>query len=286
MSCAETRPTISSSAIGTSLIFACSIARTIALLNLRPSRAITSPRLGILDVAADPRTQQMVGDELLGVLLGVEVDDVLLVVVVEQVLGGHPERAQQHGRRKLAAPVDTHVEHVARIEFEIDPAAAIRNDSRRVEQLAGRMRAALVVLEEHAGRAMQLRDDDALGAVHHEGAVTGHQRNLAEVDFLLLDVLDRAAAVLDVPDDELNLDLERRGVSHAALMAFLDVVLGRAELVADELERRGFVEILDRKDRLEDRLQTYVRALLGRYVRPAENRRTSASESRSDSESR
>src|SRR5208282_2727217 len=123
---------------------------------------------------------------------------------------------------------------------------------------------ALVVLEKYSGRAMQLRDDDALGTVHHEGAVTGHQRNLAEIDFLLLDVLDRAAPVLDVPDDELNLDLQRRRVSHAALMAFLDVVLGRAELVRDELERGGLVEILDRKYRLENCLQTNVRAVLGR----------------------
>src|ERR1700733_2706251 len=126
------------------------------------------------------------------------------------------------------------------------------------------MGAALVVLEKYAGRTMQLRHDNALGAVHHEGAVAGHQRNFAEIDFLLLDVLDRAAAVLDVPDDELNLDLQRRGVSHPTLMAFLDVVLGGAELVRDELERRGLVEILDREDRLEDRLQTHVRAVLGR----------------------
>ena len=221
-------------------------------------------RLGILDVAADPRTEQMVGDELLGVLPGVEDDNVLAVVVVEEILGGHAERAQQHGGGKLAAPIDADVEHVARVEFEVDPAAAIGNDSRRVQKLAGGMGAALVVLEKYSGRAMQLRHDDALGAVDHEGAVAGHQRNLAEVNFLLLDVLDRAPAVLDVPDDELNLDLERRRVGHAALMAFLDVVLGRAELVGDELQRRGLVEILDRKDRLEDRLQTYVGAVLGR----------------------
>ena len=221
-------------------------------------------RLGILDVAADARAHQMVGDELLGVLPRIEVDYVLAVVIVEQVFSRHAERAQQHGRGKLAAPIDTDIEHVARVEFEIDPTAAIRDDSRRVQQLAGRMGAALVVLEKYAGRTMQLRHDDALGAVHHEGAVAGHQRNLAEINFLLLDVLDRAAAVLDVPDDELNLDLERRRVGHAALMAFLDVVLGRAELVRDELERRSLVEILDRKDRLEDRLQTYVGAVLGR----------------------
>src|SRR5208282_4692135 len=165
---------------------------------------------------------------------------------------------------KFAAAIDADVEHVARVEFEVDPTAAIRNDSRRVQKLAGGMGAALVVLEKYSGRAMQLRHDDALGAVDHEGAVAGHQGNLAEVNFLLLDVLDRAAAVLDVPDDELNLDLERGGVGHAALMAFLDVILGRAELVGDELERRGLVEILDRKHRLEDRLQADVGAVLGR----------------------
>src|SRR4029077_4852623 len=123
-----------------------------------------------------------------------------------------------------------------------------RNDSRRVEQLAGRMGAAFVVLEEYSGRAMQLRDDNPLGPVHHEGAVAGHQRNLAEVTFLLLDVLNRAPAVLDVPDDELNLDLERRGIGHPALMAFVDVIFRRAELVGDELERGGLVEVLDRKN--------------------------------------
>src|SRR5208283_6177627 len=86
-------------------------------------------------------------------------------------------------------------------------------------------------------------------------------------DFLLLDVLDRTAAALDVPDDQLNLDLERRRVGHAALMAFVNVVFRLAQLVADEFERRRLVEVLDRKDRLEDRLQTRVGALVGRHVR-------------------
>src|SRR6267378_2172187 len=125
------------------------------------------------------------------------------------------------------------------------------------------MGAALVMLEEHSGRAMQLRDDYALGPVHHEGAVTGHQRNLAEINFLFLDVLDRAAPVLDVPDDELNLDLERRRVGHPALMAFVDIILGRAELIGDELERGGLVEVFDRENRFENRLQTHIGAIVG-----------------------
>ncbi len=46
------------------------------------------------------------------------------------------------------------------------------------------------VVEEHARRAVQLRDDDALGTVDDEGAVLGHQRDFAQIDLLLLHVLD------------------------------------------------------------------------------------------------
>ena len=49
---------------------------------------------------------------------------------------------------------------------------------------------ATIVVEEHTRRAMQLRDDDALGAVNDEGAVIGHQWHLAQVHFLLANVLD------------------------------------------------------------------------------------------------
>ena len=47
----------------------------------------------------------------------------------------------------------------------------------RVQQLARAVRLAAVVVEEHARRTMQLRDDDALGAVDDEGAVLGHERH-------------------------------------------------------------------------------------------------------------
>ena len=57
--------------------------------------------------------------------------------------------------------------------------------------LPERMGLAAVVIEEHARRAVQLRDDDALGAVDDEGAVVGHQRQLAQIDLLLAHVLDR-----------------------------------------------------------------------------------------------
>src|SRR5205807_5217621 len=71
------------------------------------------------------------------------------------------------------------------------------------------------------------------------------------------------ASALDVPDYELNLDLDRRGVGHAALVAFLDIVFWLAQLKTHEFERRGLVEVLDRKNGLEDRLQAFVFALVG-----------------------
>src|SRR5579859_2451123 len=58
----------------------------------------------------------------------------------------------------------------------------------------------------------------------------------------------------------------RRSVGHVALDAFLDVVLRLLELVGDVLEHRALVEILDREDGLEDRLDPLVPALAGAYV--------------------
>jgi hypothetical protein len=65
------------------------------------------------------------------------------------------------------------------------------------------------------------------GAVDDERAVVRHQRDVAEVDLLLLDVADGLDAGLRVlvPDDEPDRHLERHGVGHAALLALVDVVL-------------------------------------------------------------
>ena len=50
------------------------------------------------------------------------------------------------------------------------------NHARRKQQLAARMGLAAVVLEEHAGRAVQLRHDDALGAVDEIGRASCRER--------------------------------------------------------------------------------------------------------------
>src|SRR3546814_1573225 len=77
------------------------------------------------------------------------------------------------------------------IEREVEPLAAIGNHAGGVEILARRMGLALVVVEKHARAAVHLADDDALGAVVDEGALVGHERHVAHVDILLLDIEHR-----------------------------------------------------------------------------------------------
>ena len=60
------------------------------------------------------------------------------------------------------------MDNVLGVELEIEPRAAIGNDSRLVEQLAGRMGLPAVVIEKDAGAAVELADDDAFGAIDDE----------------------------------------------------------------------------------------------------------------------
>ena len=85
---------------------------------------------------------------------------------------------------------------------------------------------ALVMIEEDARRAVHLGDDHALGAVDDERAVLGHERNVAHIDVLFLDVLDRLGAgfLVHIEHDQAQRDLQRRGKGHGALLALLDVV--------------------------------------------------------------
>ena len=99
-----------------------------------------------------------------------------------------------------------------------------------VKQLAGGVGLALVVVEEHPGRAVQLGDDDALRAIDDEGASVRHERNLAHVDVLLLDVFHHLTTGLGVLviGDQPDLDAQRRGIGHSPHLALLDVEYGCA----------------------------------------------------------
>ena len=195
------------------------------------------------------------------------VDD-LAIEGRQDLLAVQAERIEQRRHRNLAAPVDARIHDVLGVELDVEPGAAIGNDAGGEQKLARGMALALVVIEEHARAAVHLRDDDALGAVDDEGAVRRHERHVAHVDVLLLDVLDRLGLGLgiDVEHDEAQRHLERRGVGHAALAALVDVVFRRLVLVFDEFEMSGVGEVLDREHRLEHRLQPLVRTAALRRV--------------------
>ena len=160
--------------------------------------------------------------DLPGELAILYVDGVGQIEGLENVfIRAQTQGAQEDGAQELALAVDTHVEGVLLVVLELHPRAAVGDDlAQEVGAIAGR-------LKEDAGRAVQLADDDALGAVDDEGAILRHQGNVAEEHFLFLDVTNgfRARFRVFVVDGEANGYLERRGVGHAALFALRLVIL-------------------------------------------------------------
>ena len=224
-------------------------------------------RLGVDEVGNDLHALPLLG--IVGQAPAIAVALVVDAVVIggQNLLGVHAEGHQERGDGDLALAVDARVDDVLGVELDVEPGAAIGDDARGEQQLARRVRLALVVVEEHAGRAVHLRDDNALGAVDDEGAVGRHQGHVAHVDVLLLELAHRLGArvLVDVEHDQAQRHPERRGIGHVALAALVDVELGRLELVGHELELGGACEVADGEDGPEDGLQTLLGApALGR----------------------
>ena len=103
-------------------------------------------------------------------------------------------------------------------------------------------------------------DDDPLGAVDDEGALLGHDRDVAHVDPLG----DLGAVRL-----QQEVDIQRSVIDATVLDAVDDALLllaHGADLVGDELQRHLVVEALDGEDLHEDLLQALALALLRRHV--------------------
>ncbi len=211
------------------------------------------------DLAAHALGNHLELDALLGEVEGVEGEEVR-----QDLLGRVAEGLQQDRHRHLAAAVDAEIEVVLGVELEIEPRAAIRDHARREEELTRGMRLAAVVFEEHARRAVQLRDDDALGAVDDEGAVAGHERDFAHVDLLLLHFLHRGLGGFAVHDREAHFGAQRAREGEAALLALDHVERRLAERVAHVLEARVAGVAGDREYRREGRLQAHLAAAVAR----------------------
>ena len=84
-----------------------------------------------------------------------------------------------------------------------------------------------------------------------------HERHVAHVNVLLLDIDDRLGLGLgiDLEGGQAQGDAHRRGIGEAALAALVGVVLGVLELVMVEVEVRGAGEIDDREHRAQGLLE-------------------------------
>ena len=138
----------------------------------------------------------------------------------DRLVGLEAQGAQEDGAVELALAVDADREHFLLVVLELDPRAAVGDDLREIG-------ARTFLGEEHAGRAVQLADDHALGAVHDEGTVIAHQRDLAEVDLFLLGVAHHSRAGLGVlvVDEQAERHLERHREGHPAFLAVGDRVV-------------------------------------------------------------
>ncbi len=121
---------------------------------------------------------------------------------------------------ELALAVDAHREHVLLVVLELHPRAAVGDD-------LGEERARPFLGEEDARQRCSCETMTRSVPLMMNVPLSRHQRDLAEVDLLLLGVAHHARAGLGilVVDEEPEGDLERHGEGHAALLAVGDRVL-------------------------------------------------------------
>ena len=168
------------------------------------------------------------------------------------------QRVKQRGDRQLALTVNADIANVLGVEFKIKPGTTIRNDARGKQILAAGMRFAPVMVKKDTRAAMHLGNNNTFRAIDDEGTVVGHERHIAHVDILFLDVAHRTAAgfLIHIPNDQAQPHLERRGIGQPALDAFLNIIFRIFEFVLHELQATTPGEIINRKDRTEHFLQT------------------------------
>ena len=216
----------------------------------------------VLDVHDRNFTTQALRHQLQAQLLAGHMEYVGGVEGVEHFFGAVAQRTQQNRSRQLAAAVDTDEYAVFRVELEVQPGAAVRNDTSGVQQFAGAVSLAAVVVEEHAWRTVQLGNDNTLGTVDNEGTVFSHQGDFTHVDFLLFDVLDRFVRRFFVENDQAHFHPQRDGVGHATQYALFDIKCRLAQTIANVLQGSIAGVADDRENRLEGRMQADVAELI------------------------
>ena len=187
----------------------------------------------------------------------------LLVEEVQDVLGGLETDAAEHGgSRNLLLAVDGEVEDVT-FDVEFDPRTTMRNDAALVVGTAVRLE---FFVEAHARRTVQLRNDNAFGAVDDERSVLGHDRKFANQDIVLDFFLEFGifAVLFEHAKGERGVKFHIVGKSTFAALG--DAVFRDTEVILFVFQGEEPVRIGNRENVLEDTLQACGQALFLRDV--------------------
>src|SRR5690606_36514754 len=205
--------------------------------------------IGVDDVGGRLHAAEALSRERDAPVLTVTDEGELVVEGRQDLFAVHAKGHEQRRHRQLTTAVNTRKDHVLGIELDVKAGTEVRNDARGEEQLARRVRLARVMVEEDARRAVHLGNDYALGTVDDEGAVVGHERHVAHVNVLLLDVADRlrTGVLVDIEHDQSQRHLERRGEGQIPLPTLVNIKFRRFELILDEFEHSRASEILNWK---------------------------------------
>ena len=199
-----------------------------------------------------------------GHTLGENTELIEVVEMSKDFFGRQTDRLQKDRTRHLAATIHTEVDEILRIEFEIQPGAAVGNHARGEEQLPGGMRLTLVVLEENTGRTVQLAHDNAFATVDDEGRLFGHERNFAHVDVVFADFFHRTGfGGITVKNFQTNASSQSGAVGETAQLAFRHIKFGLLKLIVRKSEAGVAVVARDREDGSERSLQAVVLAAFG-----------------------
>src|SRR5690606_1855958 len=184
----------------------------------------------------------------------------------QHFFGRIADGTQENRCRQLPATVNPHEHVILGIELEVEPGATVRNNTRRIQQFTRRMGFAFVVVEEHAGRAVQLGNDNPLSTVDNKGTVLGHERHFAHVHFLFFNIFNRLVGRFFVIDDQTHFHPQRCGVGDATHLALFDVEWGLPQTIADVLQRRIAGETDNWKYRFERRVKTNILTVSRVYI--------------------
>ena len=170
--------------------------------------------------------------------------------------------AQERRHREFLLAIDVGIHHVVDVRGEFNPRPAEGDDAGRIHQRPVWMNG---FAEEHAGRAMELTNDNAFRAVDDERSPHRHRGEVAQVHFLFNGIGEFLASF--PLRGEAQLRFQRNGKGESPFLTFNHRVLRFLHIVLRELQQEVFAGVGDWKIHFEDLLQTKLLPPMRRDIR-------------------